>query len=672
MVYTCPDDDICPNINTDDMGDQKKVTEDMINTIRCAIKYLADQGVTLRDMTDPEVGKRFSPPLPDPELSRGLALDGKRYKFSNATSDGYVEDLTTDKRILPEITTALWNVNTQGIVQMHPNYNTKANVNPRCGINLDNTSGVNQYWYVGYNRYKSYYISRDMMADPLNEDLPSVARAQTIVAAGSGTNYITHVHVKLHGTPRSQSPIYCEIRTTSGGKPTSTVLGRCEFDFRDVTKGSVIAFNFKNPVRVTGGTTYALVFRSPFTSYDNHFGLGGWGTNCMLDPCPNGFAWLSEDNGKTWIQYGKADPNLPYGEGKYAPADFAYKVHYNTTTTVYSTDTPEVVYFAPYRTNEVKKATIYTDGEYGPVQSTDGDTGIKWEVSNNFRDWIEVKAANAWTATFSTPYTRYVWVRATLSTTNASKTPSINKYGLVLETLPSKDSYLRTKFYEPETGVILGASCWSGIHAPVTMEPNTDVKIDIIRNIPVNEYVLADGSKTSFTLETLPAAPILYVANHKSNDTFETYMEHRDFTVDYDTGVVTFITPPPTGYIRFNSNPCWIRDLTPDDFPLKVDLFKDSFNTEDSKLSYYLKTNPVDPIREVWLDDVLLEEEVDYTCNPLTKEVKLTNNPGAGHVLLVKYTPFLVDSGVSLGYRMTRTNTTNQAYVEPNMFVYRV
>jgi hypothetical protein len=46
--------------------------------------------------------------------------------------------------------------------------------------------------------------------------------------------------------------------------------------------------------------------------------------------------------------------------------------------------------------------------------------------------------------------------------------------------------------------------------------------------------------------------------------------------------------------------------------------------------------------------------------------------PTAGKSLVVKYTPFLADAGLAIGYRMSRTNTTNQAYVEPNSFTYRV
>ena len=672
MVYTCPDDDICPNIDTDDMGDQKKVTEDMINTIRCAIQYLADQGITLRDMTDPEVGKRFSPPLPDMDLSRGIVLDGQRYKFSNATSDGYVEDLTTDDRVDVELTTALWSKENDGIIQMNPSYPLKNQLGPNCGISATNVSGVNQYWYIGYNKYKSYYITRAMRANPLGlSSIPSVARAQSFVAASTG--YLKRVSVKLHGTPRSQSPLYCEIRTMSGGKPTTTILGRTEFDFRNASSGSVVAFEFKHPIPVTSGTAYAIVLRSPFTSYDNHFGIAGWGKNCKLDPCPNSNAFLSENNGFTWIKHGKDDTKLPYGEGKYAPMDFAYKIEYHTVSTVYSTTTPEVVYFAPYRSNEIKKVTIYTDGVYGPSESKPAGTNIIWEVSNNFKNWYEVKSDNAWTKTFSAPYSRYVWVRATLSTTNSANTPSIQKFGMVLETLASQDSYLRTKFYEPETGVILGASCWSSIDASVIEEPNTEVLIDVIRNSLVTEYKVANGTNKVFQLDMLPASPLLYVLNHvEATDNYVEYKEFKDYTVDYDTGIVTFDTPPATGDLKFKFNPCWIRGLTPEDFPLKVDLFRDTFTTVVGQYNYVLKTNPVDPLREVWLDDDLLEEETDYTCNPLTKTLTLTADPGNGHSLIAKYTPSLPDSGIALGYRMTRTNTVNQAYIEPNMFVYRV
>jgi len=674
MVYECPEEDRMPNINVEDIGDKKKVTDTMINTIRCALAYLEDETITLGDMTDPEVGKRFSPPLADMELSRGIVLDGKRYKFNSATSDGYTETLLTKDRLDIELTTALWTKENDGIVKMHPQYVTKNVLNPTCQGPWGAYS-LNQYWYVGYNKYKPYHLTQFQIAHPEDTDATwdtSVCRAQTFTAAETG--YIVRVNMKIHGTKRAQCPIYCELRSVdANGYPSTTVLGQVAFNFKNVSKGGMIGFEFKYPIPVTGGTTYAIVLRAPLTTYDNHYGVGGWSKNCSPDPCAGGYAFLSEDNGHTWIKYGKTDTKVPYGEGNIAPMDFAYAIHYHIVNTVYNTTTPEYVYFKPYKTNEITKVTIFTDGVYGPSQEVPEGTSVIWEVSTDFRTWYPVNPDNAWTKTFTSPYSRYLWVRAKLSTTDPGKTPIIKKFGVILETLPSKDSYLRTHFYNPETGVILGASCWSRIDAPVTVEPNTNVLVDVIHNTSVTKYFNTNGVLTEFTLPMLPSEPMIYVVGYvDSTDDYNEYKEYKDFTIDYDTGKVTFFAAPATGYVKFVYNPCWIRGLDVADFPLKLDLFIDKKNTVDGAVDYYLRTYPVDPLREVWLDDDLLEEEIDYTCNPQYRKLTLTTDPGDGHVLTVKYTPNLPDSGLALGYRMTRSNTTNQAYIEPNRFIYRV
>jgi hypothetical protein len=244
----------------------------------------------------------------------------------------------------------------------------------------------------------------------------------------------------------------------------------------------MVGFEFKTPIPVTAGTKYAIVLRSPFTSYDNHFGLGGWGKNCKPDPCPGGYAWVSENNGYSWVKYGKDDSKLKYSEGNLAPMDFAYAIQYHTTTVQYSTAAQgEVVYFSPFKTGEITGVTV------NPSVSTPADTSIIWEVSDDMVNWTIVNAGNGWHVDFGAPYSHYLWVRATLKTTNAANTPKINSFQVTCNVLPAQDAYFRSKFYVPETGVILGASCWSKIKAPVTMEPNTSVMVDIVREMPVSE-----------------------------------------------------------------------------------------------------------------------------------------------------------------------------------------
>jgi hypothetical protein len=163
-----------------------------------------------------------------------------------------------------------------------------------------------------------------------------------------------------------------------------------------------------------------------------------------------------------------------------------------------------------------------------------------------------------------------------------------------------------------------------------------------------------------------------YVVNRKNSDgVYVEYLEYRDFDVNYDTKTITFASAPAAGILEINYNPLWMRGLAPADFPLKCDLFEETFTTTTSQ-DYVLKSQPVDPLRVVTLDGTTLVEDVNYSLNVFTKTLHLLAAPTAGQSLVVKYTPFLADAGLAVGYRMTRTNTTNQAYVEPNSFTYRV
>ncbi len=91
--------------------------------------------------------------------------------------------------------------------------------------------------------------------------------AQTFTPAMSGA--LTRVQVSanlfIYGTP-GPGDLTVEIRTTSGGLPTGTVLGTATFPQANVPTGSndyVWAdFNFTN-LMVTAGTPYAIVLRSP-------------------------------------------------------------------------------------------------------------------------------------------------------------------------------------------------------------------------------------------------------------------------------------------------------------------------------------------------------------------------------------------------------------------------
>lgn len=151
------------------------------------------------------------------------------------------------------------------------------------------------------------------------------------------------------------------------------------------------------------------------------------------------------------------------------------------------------------------------------------------------------------------------------------------------------------------------------------------------------------------------------------------------------------------GEMTINYNPLWVRGLSPDDFPLKMDLWTEYYQVldggkdENDKQIYifekcklnecgkpviedtvenpigneYIQTSvpPLDNIREIDIQDndlnsLLVEplvEDEDYSVDYLTNKVTLSYiDLKIGNIVMVKYTPNLVDNGLSLGYRLRR------------------
>jgi hypothetical protein len=657
----------CPpeytNVGEESFGDGKKVTSTMLRSFCRSIAYLRGQVDDLWDSTDPELKKRFRPVLIDPIASYGVVLDDADYKFNPSVSDSFTESFTSLDNIIVDITTA--RVDTAaGEVKMKPQYAASETNNPVCEGPWGGFA-ANQFWYVGYNKYKNYWASPEWFANPASDEIPAVCRAQTFLAAETGQ--IHKVMMKIRGDTKAEDTLILELRTVDGsGVPTQTILGRAFYNVKQTAGTDLVAFYFNHPVPVTTGTTYALVLRSPFTSYDKHYGVGGWSANCHPDPYADGYAFLSENNGKDWIRYGKDDANMIYGNGRYAPREFAFSVFYKTITSSFSTSTPEVVYLQPYSGNPVTRVVLSV------TETKPANTAITYEVSNDFTNWHAVSGANSWTYDFASP-TTHLWIRATLSTTESGSTPSIQDITATLTTDVAEVAYLRTMFYNPRITMPLGASIWSEIGAPVTEEPNTEVTVDIIRNVEAREFFVTNSSDDEFTLSELPAEPLISVAKQlQTNGNTFALVEGKDFTVDYDTGVITTAAAVPTGHLIVEYNPLFIKGLTQTELPLRLDLFEETFTTVNAQLDYVCKASPVDPVREVTLDGTELIEDEDFTVNYLTKTISLNVNPGADKALVVKYTPFIQDTGLAVAYRMARDNTVNQAYVHPNYYQYRV
>jgi len=166
------------------------------------------------------------------------------------------------------------------------------------------------------------------------------------------------------------------------------------------------------------------------------------------------------------------------------------------------------------------------------------------------------------------------------------------------------------------------------------------------------------------------------------------YIEHMNYTVDYNTKSLI-----PKSSMRNNLsscellityNPLWIRDLTSKDFPLKMDMWTETFVVSeeymnaDGKIEYTTKVAPRDNLREVVLwddEDTLtrdeLVEDIDFTVDYQKNKIVFEYPIAYDTPVTIRYTPNLTETSLSIGYRMDRENDTSQAYVYSNYFTTR-
>ena len=228
-------------------------------------------------------------------------------------------------------------------------------------------------------------------------------------------------------------------------------------------------------------------------------------------------------------------------------------------------------------------------------------------------------------------------------------------------------------------------------------------------NVYVKPYTYEKNGETitdllSFTdgiqLNNSPAYPILRVVlQPEANEPIVSYSEWIDFVFDYDSNILKFhyddslnvLTDMPVGGLDVTYNPVFIQDLTQEEVGVRendegliLDYFKESFNISEVEVAnrrVKLRVEPVDPIRQVLLnDEELLEDRdfrVDYTNNfELIFDVNNVDGESTrlsvGDVLTVVYTPNLTDAGICIGYRGRREDTSKQMCISSNYIEYKV
>lgn len=475
------DDSQFTSISTDEFGDGKLVTQSMLEAYCKRTMNLDKRVKTLFDMSDPVTSKRFSPPMINADLSYGLVLDSvnKVYKFSDLTSYQFIEQFDSLNHVDTLQTDAIVDTGLKQ-VSMVPQFNA-VEKNIYCEGPWGGYS-ANAWWYVGYDKDKSFRCTPEWLADPLNCDMPSICRAEVFTAQKTG--YLESIVLNLKGDAKAEYDLFFEIRKADAttGAPTGGLIASAKLNHEQIQSPGLMAIPFKFGPLLTSGQKYAIILKSPFTSSDHHYGIGGWGANCKADPCPNADAWSSWDNGHTWMLHGKND-NVPYHEGQYAPQDFAYLVYTRSTTATYSTTVPNWVFLKVYKTNPVK--TVYLSAD---TQVSSENTSVNFYVSNDLKNWFELNESNGFSHTFDTPGIM-TYVKAKLSTTNAGMTPIIKGINVHMDTNPATEGYLRGEFYNPKLSMPLGASVWSGVNAPAKLDLNTTCLVDIIRNTEKTDII---------------------------------------------------------------------------------------------------------------------------------------------------------------------------------------
>ena len=398
----------------------------------------------------------------------------------------------------------------------------------------------NSFWYAGFNRSKNYNIKKAWKTNQDTYDIPSVCRAQTFQALSTGR--ISKVSLNMQGSKTAVSPCIVEIRTTNNGKPTTKVLARTEKKFTHST-GSVTAFEFKNKADVKKGETYAIVVRSPLSEFGKTYRVGGWARTCFSNASKQAYykgdAYLSENNGKTWIKYGKNRDGKSYGAHWYdwgiaeKPLDFGFEVFVQPVTVksvkqkVTTTTKPyKKLIKAAYDEVHTYEYNYFRAGSYymylkpiqvNPIDSfyierhydaADGDDWWAFEYYDSSESvWKEYRD----TINFDNNQTNYTVLKLrircdidkntfinTTGTTitdealkhliesnklSTDKLTCLTDFTLHISCFPPTKAYLRTLYYHPTTTDILGADIWSEIGVKAKQKSDksqANLEIDVI------------------------------------------------------------------------------------------------------------------------------------------------------------------------------------------------
>lgn len=574
------------HINTSNFGDAKKVTEELLKMYCQNDEYLYNQIRKLLDLSDPESRKRFYPPYYDDELKSFGHVSGTHdnkncYLFHDAgehvynvnfksSDDGRVmiDNIVFDRdesiidydrtgddiNIFVDPVTGIGHATIAEVVEevQEPHQVTvfkdstvttteKTTVTKTTDVasgkaKLDSfcrgpygAMAPNGWWYVGWVKEKNYSPKSAWKKAPYTKGIPALCRAQTFTARTTGWVTKVNLNLKAESTRRSVSPFSCEIwKCDKNGKPTGNALARVEKRFNH-TSGRIESFVFKKKVKLTKGHKYAIVMRSPLSTRDACYRTTGWPRTCYTNYKKGtyyyGDAYVSKDNGKSWIKYDKKAYGVLNSNVATTPIAFGFELYIQPTKpkTSKQTVTQEVQSI----TSVPEEETEYTmvEHHYYPVgnhyiyfnipssepikflhinnaeSELDGQK-ILFDISYDGKEFstenlISDTTTGEGTYDLSEDKPCFVTVRCNLQNNSEIKTPDLQCVEFRVDTVAAKKMYIRTKPYYPESEQMLPACIWSEVNTSFDISNNVSGGVDIVREVEAQQRFIFKNDSVS-------------------------------------------------------------------------------------------------------------------------------------------------------------------------------
>uniref|UniRef100_UPI00386C5BD6 hypothetical protein n=1 Tax=Methanobrevibacter sp. TaxID=66852 RepID=UPI00386C5BD6 len=553
MVENCPAE--YKNLN-----EIQSFSEQMYPTVQWAEQnckndeWLKKKVEELEYLTPPAVRKRFSPILLDPDNSWGCQLNsGEGSKKDTVTfNDDIAQEIVvdfTDFNLIDENKSDCAfesiPVKTNGVitsVQMRAAVPMveESPVNYDCKTYSPGDS-INSYWYVGQDKAKSYQVRPDWLNDIFDEEIPSVVRAQTFTipnGISSGKLESVDLFIENNGTTTSNwgSPLIIQIWKTKQKKVEKTTWNKSKkkavsynpkqyeyiawpdgnprkplaqsIYYPEKTNPHFQNFLLDKAITVNAGEKYAIVAFSPLSHYEHCPRIGGWGRNCARDAkYAGGDAFLSENNGRKFIRYGRNDLKVAYKFGQLTPQDFAFQCHIRTYTSGRDTTEEYFLYLQPIKTNPIREVQINPVRVGGNENSNNNELIFEVSPTGKPNSWLTLDGnykARFTVDSQTGEYPHTVFVRARMKaalpsgSSTTEVTPYIEKFIVNLTLESPTEMYARTHFYTPKLSPMLGANVWGRVYAPFVAEPGVTGSVEIIQESIFTEHF------TIITAEDLP------------------------------------------------------------------------------------------------------------------------------------------------------------------------